>query len=180
MGKTHRFLLMFTAALVLATAFAANVAAQNMKIGYIDDEKIKSEYKEWQRAQDQWAVEQKAWDDEAQAKQTELEDMIDEYEKQKLILSDEKKTEREAAIRAKRDALDAYTRQIYSPGGSAENKQMQLIGPLLENINTAIQAVATEGGYDLIFSLAQSGLAYVKPEFDITDKVLEQLDKIDQ
>ena len=180
MRKTSRYLIMFTVALMLVVGWAASASAQNMKIGYIDDEKIKAEYKEWQRAQDQWEIEQKAWDDEAMAKQTELEEMITDYEKQQLILSDEKKREREATIRAKRDALDAYTRQIYSPGGTAENKQMQLIGPLRDNINTAIDLVATEGGYDIIFSLAQSGLAFIKPEYDVTDKVLEQLDKLDQ
>ena len=37
--------------------------------------------------------------------------MVDENEKQKLILSEDKKQEREAAIRAKEDALDSYTRQ---------------------------------------------------------------------
>lgn len=153
--------------------------AQTMKIGYIDDEKIKQTYPEWVRAQEQMNVEMKAWDDEAAAKQTELETLTQDYEKQKLILSEEKKKEREAAIRAKRDALDAYTRQIYGPGGSAENKQMELIKPLLEKVNSAIQLVAEEGGYDVVFTL-QSGLGYIKKTYDITDKVLEKLEKIEE
>jgi Skp family chaperone for outer membrane proteins len=32
----------------------------------------------------------------------------------------------------------------------------------------------------MIFSLAQSGLGYIKPEYDVTDKVLAQIDKIDK
>jgi outer membrane protein len=155
------------------------VQAQTVKIGYIDDEKIKESYPEWVRAQDQMNVEMKAWDDEAVAKQTELDEMVSEYDKQKLILSEEKKKEREAAIRVKREALDAYTRQIYGPGGSAEKKQMDLIRPLLEKVQTAIQMVAEEGGFDVVFTL-QSGLGYIKPTYDITDKVLEQLEKIEE
>jgi len=155
------------------------VQAQTLKIGFIDDEKIKESYPEWVRAQDQMNVEMKAWDDEAVTKQTELEEMVTEYDKQKLILSEEKKKEREAAIRVKREALDAYTRQIYGPGGSAERKQMDLIRPLLEKVNTAIQMVAEEDGFDVVFTL-QSGLGYIKPIYDITDKVLEQLEKIEE
>lgn len=155
------------------------VEAQTLKIGFIDDEKIKESYPEWVRAQDQMNVEMKAWDDEAVAKQTELEEMVTEYDKQKLILSEEKKREREAAIRVKREALDAYTRQIYGPGGSAERKQMDLIRPLLEKVNTAIQMVAEEEGFDVVFTL-QSGLGYIKPIYDITDRVLEQLEKIEE
>jgi len=172
------FLALVTVIPMLLT-WGNTVQAQTLKIGFIDDEKIKESYPEWVRAQDQMNVEMKAWDDEAVAKQTELEEMVTEYDKQKLILSEEKKREREAAIRVKREALDAYTRQIYGPGGSAERKQMDLIRPLLEKVNTAIQIVAEEDGFDVVFTL-QSGLGYIKPIYDITDKVLEQLEKIEE
>ena len=55
---------------------------------------------------------------------------------------------------------------------------MELISPLLERVNTAIQLVAEENGYDVVFTL-QSGLGYIKPTLDVTDKVLEQLEKIE-
>jgi outer membrane protein len=158
---------------------SATVSAQGLKIGFIDDEVIKTNYKDWQRAQDQWTLEQKAWDDEAVAMQEELAEMISEFEKQQLILSDEKKNERETAIRAKQDALDAFTRDIYSPGGRAERKQMELIQPLLENVNNAIEQVAIEENFDVIFTM-QSGLGYIKETYDVTQKVLDKLETIDK
>ena len=164
----------FLAVMVLGSM----VRAQGAKIGFVNDEEIKKNYKAWQRAQEQWDLERKAWDDEATTKQNELDELVQEYDKQKLILSEEKKKEKEAAIRAKQEALDAYTRQIYGPGGSAEKKQEALVGPLLEDVNKAIEAVAIENGYDVVFTL-QSGLGYINPTFDITDKVLEQLEKIE-
>ncbi len=167
------------AALLLLAAFANTSNAQGLKVGFIDDERVKTSYKDWQRAQEQWEIERKAWDDEAETMQQELDELVDEYDKQKLILSEEKKQEREAAIRTKRDALDAYTRQIYGPGGTAERKQMELLEPLLENVNRAIEMVAVEGNYDVVFTL-QSGLGYIKETLDITDKVLDQLEKLDQ
>ncbi|MCP4685518.1 MAG: OmpH family outer membrane protein [bacterium] len=178
MRTVSKLLLFATATLLVVAAFSSTAFSQGMKMGFIDDEKIKLEYKEWGRAQEQWALEQKAWTDEAALKETELAEMMDEYDKQKLILSEEKKKEREATIMAKRDALDAYTRQIFSPGGTAEKKQFELIGPLLENVNRAIELVAVEENYDVVFTL-QSGLGYIKDTYDITDKVLEQLEKLD-
>lgn len=179
MSRTSR-ILSYAVAFGLLFAFAgAKVSAQALKIGFVKDDRIKSEFKEWQRAQDQWEVESKAWDDEAQQKQDELQQMMDDYDKQKLILSEDKKKEREAAIQAKQEALDAYTKQIYGPGGTAEKKQQELLQPLLDKVTKAIQAVAEKENYDVIFTL-QSGLGYIKPSYDVTDKVLAELENENQ
>lgn len=152
--------------------------AQSVKIGFINDEEIKQSYPEWTRAQEQMDIELKAWNDEALAKDTELAELIEEYDKQKLILSEEKKKEREAAIRAKRDALDAFTRQVFGPGGLGERKNEELIVPLLNKINRAIQIVAEEGDLDVVFTL-QSALGYIKPTLDITDQVLQTVETLE-
>lgn len=168
---------------ILVAAFALSVApleisAQAVKLAYVKDEMIKMEYKAWQRAQETWEIENKAWEDEAVAQQTELEDLIAEYEKQQLILGEDKKREKEAAINAKRDALDLFTKDVYGPNGKAERKHADLITPLLENISQAIELVAIEENYDVVFTL-QSGLGYIKESLDITDKVLAKLDEIE-
>lgn len=169
-------LLAVSAVMLIANSSAS---AQALKIGYVLDTAIQSSYKAWQRANDLWETERKAWDAEGQNKQQELQDLIAEYEKQRLILSDEKKKEREAAIRTKQEALDAYTRQIYGPGGTAERKQEELLTPLTENIRKAIEAVANDGGFDIIFTM-QSNLGYIRPTLDVTPKVLEYLERIDK
>lgn len=156
--------------------FAPTASSQGAKIGFVNDEEIKLRYKAWQRAQEQWEVEKKAWDDESLSKKIELEDMLIEYDKQKLILSKEKRSEREAAIRTKKESLDAFTRQIYSPGGTAERKQEELIGPLLQNVTDAIKAVAIEENFDVILTLGSIG--YIRETLDVTEKVLDALEKI--
>ena len=171
--------LLFVCAFVVFALIGSVANAQGLKIGFVKDDVIKQNYSAWQRAQEQWELEAKAWDDEALAKQKEIEDLLVEYDKQKLILSEDKKREKEAAIRAKQESLDAYTRQIYGPGGTAEQKNTQLLEPLLEKATAAIEAVAIEGEYDVIFTM-QSGLGYIKESYDVTDKVLEYLEKEEQ
>jgi len=87
MRTFKRIHLLSITAFLAVMVLGSMVRAQGTKIGFVNDEEIKQSYKAWQRAQDQWELERKAWDDEATAKQTELEELIDEYEKQKLILS---------------------------------------------------------------------------------------------
>lgn len=152
--------------------------AQGMRIGFIRDERIKEEYKAWQKAQEDWEIEATAWEEEAVAKQDELKELEQEYERQKLILSEDKKRQKEDSVLAKAAELDAFTRQIYGPGGEAERKQADLIQPLLERISLAIEAVAIAEDYDVVFTL-QSGLGYIKESYDMTDKVLKYLEEED-
>ena len=173
--RIMKFVLFSFAALALVLSVSSTVKAQSIKMGFIDDERIKTEYKAWQKAQEEFNIEAKAWEDEAVAKQEELRELKAEFERQKLILSEEKRKEREAAIRAKEQSLDAYTKQVFGPSGQAEQKQMSLIRPLLEHINRGIEAVAVEGNYDVIFTM-QSGLGYIKETYDVTDRVLEWLE----
>jgi len=156
-----------------------SIFGQAVKLGYINDETIKTSYPPFLRAQEQFETERKAWDKETQDKNDELTVLIEDYNNQKIVLSDEKKKEREATIRTKKDALDFFTRQIYGPNGTAERKQADLLQPILEKITQAIQAVAEEENFDVIFTL-NSGLGYIKPTMEVTDKVLAKLEKLDQ
>lgn len=175
--KNSKKIVLFVATLVMMIMFSSvAVSAQATKIGFVNDEKIKVEYKAWSKAQENWEIEAKAWEDEAVQKQQDLQDLTDEFEKQKLILSQEKKKEKEAAINVKQNDLDDFTRRIFGPGGQAERKQAQLLQPLLENVTKAIEAVAVMENYDVIFTL-QSGLGYIKESYDLTDKVLKYLDE---
>lgn len=154
---------------------AGTVAAQ--KTGFIDSEKIKQNYPEWVKAEEQFQTEMKAWEDEAVRMEQELREAIDEYDKQRLVLSAEKKAEKEAAITAKDQALNSYTREISGPGGRAEQRMNELVKPLLEKIQAAIEKLAIEENYDMVFN--SNGLAYAREELDVTDKVIEILESED-
>jgi len=173
--KTLRIIKSGLMTAIVLLGLTSLVSAQAMKSGYVDSDKIFAEYSEWAKADEEFQTEYRAWDEQAQDLQNELLDLQDEYERQRLILSDEKKKEREAAIDAKRQALDAFTNKIFGPGGEAERRQANLVKPLLDKINAAIEQVATEGNYDFIFTAG--GLAYGKKEYDVTDKVLDILEE---
>lgn len=164
-------------ALVLAT-MPVTTQAQGLKMGFVQDERIKAEYSAWQKAQEDWELENKVWEEEATTMEQELQELQNEFEKQQLILSEDKRKEKELVIQTKKESLDDFTRKIYGPGGTAERKYEQLIRPLLDNVTRAIEAVAIEEDYDVVFTM-QSGLGYIKEQYDITDRVLQKLDEIE-
>jgi len=174
MNRRRTCILTAVMAIMIFAALTPSGQAQMGKFGYVDSDRVFAEYKAWGKAQEEFNTQYKAWDDEAKEMQKEYEDMVTEYEKQRLILSAEKKAEREAAIEAKRQSLDAYTREIFGPGGTAERKNDALVKPLIDKINAIIEQVATEGDYDFIFT--SSALAYAKKDHDITDKIIELLE----
>jgi outer membrane protein len=159
----------------LVMLLGSTAAAQ--RFAFIDSDKIQANYKEWQKAQETFNTEYKAWEDQAAAMDEELQQMLADYDKQKLILSADKKLEREAAINAKQEALNSFTREISAPGGKAEQRMNELVKPLYDKITAAIEKVAIEENYDFVFNSA--GLAYAKKDLDITDKVLEILESED-
>jgi len=160
-----------TSACVIALAFSAAPAnAQSMKIGYVDAEKIIANYEAWKKAEEQFDAQKRAWEQEAEKMyQAYVEDSL-EFEKQRLILSSERKLERQSEVSAKRMALDSFTKDIFGPGGVAERKNGELRKPLIDNINLAIQKAATEGNFDIV--LNSEAIAFAIPALDISEKVL--------
>jgi len=168
-----QFILAGLATMVALTVFSAKANAQSIKIGYLDDQKVLQNYDAWNKAKEQFESEMKAWEDEAnRMMQNYTQDSL-EYEKQKLILSDERRKTRLAEINAKRTALEAFTKDVFGQNGQADRKNTALTKPLLDNMMAAVRKVAADGNYDVIFN--SSALAYINPAFDITDKIIEAL-----
>ncbi len=150
-------------------------SAMAQRFAYIDSDKIIGNYPDLQRAQEQMQTEIRDWEEQAGLLEQELRDLLAEYEKQKLILSADKKAEREREITTKQQAFESFTRDIGAPGGKAERRSQELMEPLYKKVTEAIEQVAIEDGYDFVFN--STGLAYAKKELDITDKVLDKLEE---
>lgn len=154
------------------------IYAQN-KIGYINSQKLISEYQE--------AVDIKKRVDEISSQwEKELGQMIDEakelqeqLEAQSLLLSEETKKQRMQDLQQKAQKIDQFKLQKWGPqGGEVYKKEQELMAPVLEKINTAIKKVGDQEGYDYVFNIEV--FVYINPKYegnDLTDTVLEELNK---
>ena len=153
------------------------VKAEELKIGYINSLRIRDEYKEFAETQTKFDKEVAEYQQQDQAMRSQLDSLIKAFETQSLLLSDAKKKEKQAEIEAKKEEYRKYFEQTFGPDGLLEKKNAELTKPLLDKINAALEKIAVQDNYAYIFDAVNANLAYAKPQYDLTDRVLQELQK---
>jgi outer membrane protein len=100
----------------------------------------------------------------------------DDYEKRKLIMSDQTRAELEAELVKLEQEMTDYREKKFGTNGELFQKQDELMKPVQNKVFNAIQEVAEEEELDFVFD--RSGdimLLYAKEQYDITQTVLEKL-----
>ena len=149
----------------------------DLKIGYIDSERIFRSYKGTADAQTKLDKEVADWEKKAEEMRTEVEDLQKELEAQSLLLSEEKKREKEQTLQAKYASYQQFVTSIWGPQGEAVKKNEELTKPIIEKIDAILKNIGEEENYTFIFDAVGGGLVYAKPTFDLTDRVIEELNK---
>jgi len=156
---------------------ATSVWGKVLQIGYINSDRILSEYKEFASIQEQIRKMEQQWEQEAKAKMEEIQRLKDTYESQKLLLSDERRMEMEQEISRKEEEYQQFLNEILAPEGKRAQKIRELSKPLYDKINAILAQIAQEEGLDFIFDVSVPAVVFARPEYDLTDKVLEYLNK---
>ncbi len=156
--------------------FAASTNFAQPKIGYVDSDTIMKQLPEAQDTQKKLDAIIKEWQEELSKMEKDWKDKYDDYEKRKLILSEQKRVEIEKELVQMEDATSKYRQDKFGVRGELFQKQEELMKPIQNRIFNAIQDVAKENDYDFIFD--RSGdiiFLYAKEQYDVTNQVLEKL-----
>lgn len=165
----------FVALAVIVTGFIGTANAE-MKLGYIDSEKILSEYKPYLDAQKEFQRYEEELEREVSKRRNDLMKMQETFERQALLLSEKRKQEEQQAIIQKNQELQRFVQEAADPQrGRLAQKTQELSEPIIRKVNEIITQVAEDENYD--FVLNSAALAYAKETHDLTDKVLEALAK---
>ncbi len=160
----------------MAAFLMASASWAQVKIGYLDPDEILSKYKPFQDAQKEVQRFRMELEREFTKLQGELEKMKETYERQALLLSEKRKQEEQQAILKKQGDLERYLSDISDPSrGQLTKKNQEVLSPILNKVNEVVQVVAKDNGYDFVFNTA--ALAYADEAHDLTEKVLEALQK---
>ena len=174
-GLRWALALLFTIAGVAALHGTARAEG---KMGYIDSYRIRKDYKEFAEVQGKFDKEVAAWQAELDSVRQDLEAAAEEYQRQRLILSEEARKRKEDELRASEQKFQESTNAIFGPDGKAERRNAELVKPILDKINAVLEKVAIENNYDYIFDAVNGNIAYAKKELDLTDLVLQELNKL--
>ena len=164
------------AAFVAGALWAAPASAQDLKVAFVDFQRIQAQYPDFLRAQEEFDKDVETWKKELAALEEEIVNSENEYEKQKLLLSEEKRAEREKVITDKKIQYQQLSTSILGPGGRADTRQKALLEGILKKVNDAMALVASKENYAVIFEKA--ALAYAQEKLDVTDKVLQELERM--
>jgi outer membrane protein len=155
----------------------ATLAYGELKIGYINSEKIFAEYEGTKEAQEKFNKEVAKWEQEATERQKEMRELKEQLEKQSLLLSSERKKEIEDKLQAKMVEYQKFLQEKFGQKGEALQKNEVLTKPIVEKINKILEQIAKTENYDFIFDARVGGLVYAKPGYDLTERVLAALNK---
>ncbi len=165
------FFLIFACLNLTAVIFAQT------KVGYIDSKKIIDVMQDSKDAKlrldnlvNQWQVDLKQLQDS-------LKFIKDDFEKKKLILTDQLKQQSETQIAALETSVTNFKVQKFGENGEYFQKQTEFMKPVQDRIFKAIQSVAKDGGYDYVFDRSSDILLlYVNENYDLTAKVLKEIE----
>ncbi|CUS99728.1 OmpH family outer membrane protein [Candidatus Kryptobacter tengchongensis] len=162
--------------ILLGCFILAEISFSQLKIGYVDSETIMKQLPEAQEAQRKIDVLIQQWQGELQKMRDEWKMKYEEYEKRKLILTDEARAQMEKELTELDRKIADFQMQKFGPDGELYRKQDEFVKPIQNKIFNAIKEVAVEEGYDFVFD--KSGeilLLYANEKYDLTQKVLNKL-----
>jgi outer membrane protein len=168
--KAVSFLVIFFSVVFTIAAYG------QLKIGYVDSDAIMDNLPDAQDAHQKIDALVQEWQTELNKMESSWKAKYDDYEKRKLIMSDQTRVELEAELVKLEQGMTEYREKKFGTNGELFQKQDELMKPVQNKVFTAIQEVAKQEDLDFVFD--KSGdimLLYAKEQYDLTQTVLEKL-----
>ncbi|MBX2974755.1 MAG: OmpH family outer membrane protein [Ignavibacteriaceae bacterium] len=168
--KSLKYLIAFALIVFTSSSFAQS------KIGYVDSDTIMDQLTEAQDARQQLDTYIQEWQSDLKKMENEWKSKYDDYEKRKLIMSDQNRAELESELIKLEQSIGEFREKKFGTNGELFQKQDELMKPVQNKVFTVIKEVAVSE--DLDFVLDRSGgvlLLYAKEKYDITNLVIEKL-----
>lgn len=160
-------------AVLAAAAFAVPAAAQQAaKIAVVDGNKLTTVAKAMKTAREEAEKLAKKFEAEFQAEERKLQAEFDELQKRRSAMTIGDYEKRVNEIQRRNNEL-RRTAQIRQQQMALSVRQVQL--RFRDEVLKIVKAIAVEESFTLIIDVGAT--LHVAPQFDITDKVLERLDK---
>jgi len=159
--------------LLLAISFLT-LTTQAQKFAYVDTDYILNKIPDFRQAQDKLDALSSDWQKEIESKYADVEQMYRAYQQEQVLLTDDMKAKREDAIIKKENDAKNLQQKYFGPTGNLYLKRQELIKPIQDKIYDAIQQLAANSKYAIIFdSSSDLIMLYKNNNLDKSDKVLE-------
>ncbi len=164
------------ALILTALALFTTSLVQAQKFAYVDTEAILEKIPEYKQAQDELDALSVKWQQEIETLYAEIDQLYKKYQSEQVLLTEDMRRERENAIIEKEKAAKALQRQRFGPQGDLFSKRQELVKPIQDQVFNAVQQLASEGGYAVIFDKSSDLIMlFTDPKYDKSDDILDRL-----
>jgi outer membrane protein len=156
----------------LIIALLCTVALQAQKFGYINSQALMSELPKVKQADSDMEAYQKQLQKKGQDMVTGFQAKVQDFQKKVEAgeVPPKEQETKEKELEEERQKILAYEQEMTQ---LLQTKRDALLKPILDEFNTAVKAVATEGGYTYIFD--QGILLYFDATMDVAPMVKKKL-----
>ena len=152
------------------------LTASAQKFVLIDMDYILKNIPAYERANEQLNQVSKKWQAEVEALNTEAATMYKNYQNEVVFLSQDQKKKRQEDIMNKEKEASDLKRKYFGPEGELFKTRESLMGPIQDEIYTAVKDISELRGYSLVLDRASNaGIIFGSPKIDISNEVLDKL-----
>ncbi len=162
----------FAAAVAVLAGGAAPAAAQQLKIGFVNSQRVLAEAPGLQGVQATLERELSPFRTEVDSLERSLEAQNQALQQQASTLSEAVRTQRQQELQQR---FGAYQQRLTQLNQMAQQRQSQLVGPVMTQINEAVEAVRREGSFSFIVDASSGFVVAADPALDVTDRVIARL-----
>jgi outer membrane protein len=146
------------------------------KFAFVDTEYILTNIPAYNSAQDQLDQLSKQYQKELETMHAEIEQMYKDFQAASVLLSEDMKRKREDVIITREKEYKELQRKYFGPNGDLFKKRQGLVKPIQDDVFNAVQEIANDGGYAVIFDKADgTSMLFTNPKYDLSDQVLQKL-----
>lgn len=167
-----KILFLLVAMIILSAALQAE-----MKIAYIDTDRIMMASADTQQAQTILMGARQEWEKEISDLDAQIKQLENDFESKKMILTKSGKEEAEAKIDEMKAEREQKVQEYFGENGKFYQKQNELLEPILTKLKNVIEKISVEDNYTVVLDAAAGSILYAKPSLDITDKVIGEFEK---
>lgn len=137
--------------ILIACLSIFSLATYAQKFAYVESDYILERVPEYQSAQEQLDKLTLSWQEEIEQLYLEIDQLYKKYQADQILLTQDMKIKRENEIINKEKAAKELQRKRFGPEGDLFTKRQELVKPIQDKIYNAIQDLATEKRYGVIF-----------------------------
>jgi len=163
--------IIFTTALLFAFG-----VANAQKVGYVNSETILSQIPAFTAAQQELDKLNQLYSDLIEEELTKVEAQFKNYQQLKNQMTPQQREAKENEIISAEKVIQERQKVYFGDEGIMVKKSEELLKPVMDKLQTAIDNYAKNNGYMIIIDVASiSGIVYKDPAYDLSAEIIKNL-----